>query len=147
MRNFIALTIAGLLVLAVSATAIAHSDSGWGHMGNSGHMGYRGHMDTYDNSRNDQGWMHRGYDGGYGQGRGYCWNNQTADERVGVTSADQARAEVEEYLSTSRNPNLKTGEITEKENSFEVDIVTKDGSLADKWIVEKQTGRLYPAYR
>ena len=44
------------------------------------------------------------------------------------------------------NPNLKLGKIEEKDNGFEVDIVTKNNSLVDKILVDKNTGWMRSAY-
>jgi hypothetical protein len=55
-----------------------------------------------------------------------------------MLSADQAKALVEQHIGS--NPNLKAGKVTEKDGNYEVDIVTKDGSLVDKIQVNKQTG-------
>ena len=43
-----------------------------------------------------------------------------------------------------RNPNLKLGKIREKETAFEVEIVTKDGSLVNRIFVDKRTGMMVP---
>ena len=43
--------------------------------------------------------------------------------------------------------NLKVGKVTEAGRDFMVEIVTQDGSLANKVYVEKRTGRVVPAYR
>ncbi len=59
-------------------------------------------------------------------------------------SADQAKALVEQHISG--NPNLKAGKVTPKEGFYEVDIVTKDGSLVDKIQVNKQTGWFRSVY-
>ncbi len=59
---------------------------------------------------------------------------------------DDARSVVEKYLTSTRNPNLKLGKITEREDVFEAEIVTKDGSLVDKVIVDKSNGWMRPAY-
>jgi hypothetical protein len=59
-------------------------------------------------------------------------------------SADQAKAMVEQHISG--NPNLKAGKVTEKNGAYEVDIVTKDGSLVDKIQVSKQTGWFRSVY-
>ena len=58
---------------------------------------------------------------------------------------DGARTVVENYLQSTRNPNLKLGKITEQGDAFEAEIVTKDGSLVDKLLVEKSTGWMHPA--
>ncbi|MEJ2226459.1 MAG: hypothetical protein P8X49_15130 [Syntrophobacterales bacterium] len=59
-------------------------------------------------------------------------------------SADQAKAMVEQQIGG--NPNLKAGKVTEKDGAYEVDIVTKDGSLVDKIQVNKQTGWFRSVY-
>ena len=56
-----------------------------------------------------------------------------------------ARAVVENYLQSTRNPNLKLGKITEQGVAFGAEIVTKDGSLVDKLLVDKSTGWIHPA--
>ncbi|MGD9310816.1 MAG: hypothetical protein PVG51_16865 [Desulfosarcina sp.] len=59
---------------------------------------------------------------------------------------EEAKQQVEEMLDRSRNPNLKSGNIEEKEKFFVVEIVTQDGSLADKIEVDKETGMMRSAY-
>lgn len=59
-------------------------------------------------------------------------------------SADQARAMVEQHISG--NPNLKVGTVTPKDDAYEVDIITKEGSLVDKIQVNKQTGWFRSVY-
>mgnify|MGYP001822358353 CR=1 FL=1 len=56
-----------------------------------------------------------------------------------------ARTVVENYLQSTRNPNLKLGKITEQGDAFEAEIVTKDGSLVDKLLVDKSTGWIHLA--
>jgi len=64
----------------------------------------------------------------------------------GPMSEDQAKAEVEQYLKSTRNPNLKLGKIEEKDGAYEVEIVTKDGSLVDKVLVSKSNGSISSIY-
>lgn len=59
-------------------------------------------------------------------------------------SADQAKAMVAQQISG--NPNLKVGQVEEKDGNYEVSIVTKDGSLVDKVQVNKQTGWFRSTY-
>ncbi|MGC2433935.1 MAG: hypothetical protein WA433_09140 [Desulfobaccales bacterium] len=78
-----------------------------------------------------------------GQGGWYCpWMNQQGGAPVAKPgqplSADQAKALVEQDIRA--NPNLKAGKVIEKDDAYEVDVVTKDGSLVDKIQVNKQTG-------
>jgi hypothetical protein len=46
----------------------------------------------------------------------------------------------------SRNPNLKVGKIEDKGGYFEAEITTNDGSLVDKLLVDKDTGRMRSVY-
>jgi hypothetical protein len=60
---------------------------------------------------------------------------------------DQAKQILENYLRSTRNPNLKLGDVKDEGSYFEGDIVTKKGgSLADKLAVDKDTGWLHPVY-
>jgi hypothetical protein len=90
------------------------------------------------------------YDGGYGRragttGPGYESRRpyQQAQEPLNETDA---KAMVDEYVNSTRNPNLKVGEIKEKGSSFEAEILTKDGSLVDKIAIDKNTGWMRSAY-
>ena len=92
------------------------------------------------------GMMGRGYGGygmGPGQGRGYRGHYQQLSKPL---NKEQARQEVENYLNSTRNPNLKVGKIEEKGNQYEVDVVTKEGALVDKILIDKSTGRMRSAY-
>ncbi|MFZ7111014.1 MAG: hypothetical protein ACOWYE_04965 [Desulfatiglandales bacterium] len=60
---------------------------------------------------------------------------------------DDAKELVEDYLKSTRNPNLKVGEVEDHGPGFEVAIVTKDGSPVDKVLVDKETGRMDSIYR
>ena len=44
------------------------------------------------------------------------------------------------------NPNLKMGEITEKEDVYVGEIVTRDGSLVEKLVVDKSSGWMKREY-
>ncbi len=57
-----------------------------------------------------------------------------------------AKAVLENYLQSTRNPNLKLGKITEKGNYFEAEILTKEDSLVDKIVVDKFTGWMRSIY-
>jgi plastocyanin len=60
---------------------------------------------------------------------------------------DQAKQVLENYLRSTRNPNLKLGDMKDEGSYFEGDIVTKkEGSLADKLAVDKDTGWIHPLY-
>ena len=63
-----------------------------------------------------------------------------------MDKAETAAEIVAGRLEDTGNPNLKVGKVTEAGRDFEVEIVTKDGSLANKVFVEKATGRIIPAF-
>jgi len=101
-----------------------------------------------------RGWGMMGYDRGpgmmrrgYGMGPGYGWGGGPQYRRSSKPlDKDQAKQEVEDYLKSTRNPNLRVGKIEEKGNDYEVDIETKGGALADKLLVDKDTGWMRSAY-
>jgi hypothetical protein len=53
---------------------------------------------------------------------------------------------VESRLKSSRNPNLKLGEIEDKVDYFEAEVRTKNDALVDKLIIDKETGRMRSVY-
>lgn len=46
----------------------------------------------------------------------------------------------------TRNPNLKVGKVTDRDTYFEVEILTKEDSFADKLAVDKNTGWMRSIY-
>ena len=88
-----------------------------------------------------------GYGRGYGMmGPGYGYNQQYQQPQRTITEKD-AKGIVENYLNSTRNPNLKLGKIKDEGSAFEVDIVTKgNGSLVDKILVNKNTGWVRSVY-
>lgn len=127
-RRTILVTMLTLSLLVVGFGLVqAHSgyDRGWGHMmGGYGH----GHMMGY---------------GTYGSNA--CWS---APERN--VSGDITLEKAEEIVSfnlSRTNDRLKVGKITETEDGFEVQVVTKKGeALVDRLLVEHDTGRIYRLY-
>lgn len=138
MKKLTALTVAGLLTIGFTVSAIAHG-GGWGRSRS------RDFRERYSDDYRPGNHMGYGMGYGYGHGPGYCWTNPADLDRV--TSADEAKDEVEAFLGIRKNPNLKAGKVVEKDDVFEVEILTKEDSLADKLIVEKGSGRIFPAYR
>ena len=57
-----------------------------------------------------------------------------------------AEQQVKNMLEASRNPNLKVGEITVEGENFQVEVLTKDGALVDKLMVDKDTGAMRSIY-
>ena len=91
---------------------------------------------------------------GYGMGPGmmgygYGYNQQYQTPRTPQTPIKEkdAKGIVENYLNSTRNPNLKLGKVKDEGYAFEVDIVTKNNnSLVDKVLVDKNTGWLRSVY-
>lgn len=131
-----ALTAVVAVVLVGGLASIAAAGGSWG----------RGYMMGDRDYAPGQHMYGRDYDT-RGYGPGYCWGyGDRFRESSGLETADQAAEIVGAYLRDTGNPNLQVGKVTESGRDFQVEIVTKDGSLADKVLVEKATGRIFPAY-
>lgn len=76
---------------------------------------------------------------GYGYGPQYQQPQKLLEEK-------EAKAILENYLRSTRNPNLKLGKINEQGNYFEAEITTKEGSLVDKILVDRYTGWIRSIY-
>jgi hypothetical protein len=99
----------------------------------------------------DSGMMGGGYGMGSGMmGPGYGPSPQYPDNQQHQLQKpiDKAQAEtmVKNYLQSTSDPNLKLGKITDQGSSFLADILTRDNSLADKILVDKNTGAMRSAY-
>ena len=53
---------------------------------------------------------------------------------------------VENYIQSTRNPNLKAGKIEDTGDAFKAQIVTKDNSLVEEVLIDKRSGDMRPAY-
>jgi hypothetical protein len=135
------------------------SGMGWGQGNGSQYQG---------GSRNDpngnSGYGNNGYGmgpgmmgGGYGMGQGMMgpgygsepsrqFPNGGQQQPQQPIDKAQARSMVENYLQSTGNPNLKLGKLTDDGSSFEADIVTKDNSMVDKILVDKNSGAMRSAY-
>lgn len=94
------------------------------------------------------GMMNRGYGMGgqqYGPPYGPQYGPQYQQPPRNMEEED-VRVMLENYLKSTRNPNLKLGKIQEKDSVFEAEILTKDGSLVDKIAVDKATGWMRSVY-
>ena len=124
---------------------------GPGMMGSRGYGGGR-------NYRMEPGMMGPGYEMGPGmmspgwRGRGMGparrepgSGRQPLQERRQLEEKD-ARSIVENYIRSTQNPNLELGKIKDAGNVFEAEIVTKDKSLVDKVLVDKNNGWMRSAY-
>lgn len=111
-----------------------------GMMGSGGYRGFGMGPDTmhYGGSR-DYGMHPRSMDRSEENGPHY--RQHQAD--LGRKGAERI---FEDYLSSRHNPYLKLGEIKDEGSSFEVDVLTRDNSLVNKLIVDKDSGRMRSAY-
>ena len=92
---------------------------------------------------------------GYGMGPGYGgpphgdFGYGSPDYRQQLSKPlgeSEAKKLLQDYLDNTRNSNLTLGPITDKGTYFEAQIVTRNGSLVDKIIVNKKTGVMHSAY-
>ena len=89
---------------------------------------------------------------GYGMGPGYGYPNAPGyqgpqyQQPAEPLKKKDAEKLLNNYLQSTRNPNLKLGKIEDKGDSFEAEIETKNGDLVDKIIVDKKTGGMHSAY-
>ena len=82
---------------------------------------------------------------GPGYGRGYGFDPRYQQPQKPMEEGDAKRL-VENYLSATRNPNLKLGDIKDKGSVYEVEILTKEDSLVDKVAIDKYSGRMHSNY-
>ncbi len=88
--------------------------------------------------------MGPGMMGGYfGTGRGYGQQYPLIDRAI---DAKEAEAMMNDYLKSSRNPNLKLGKIKDVGKAFEAEILTKKNDLVDRVHIDKTTGYIRSAY-
>jgi len=86
-----------------------------------------------------------GMGGGMMGGRGYGYGQPYAQPGKPLEMKD-AKAMMEDYIKSTRNPNLKLGKIKDKVDTFEAEILTKNNALVDKVLINKQTGQMSSAY-
>jgi hypothetical protein len=79
--------------------------------------------------------MMQGYGPGYGP-RGDVQGNQTLN-----LSTDDVKNRMERWLAARDNPRLKIGEVKEKDaDSITAEVVTKENSLVERFIIDRHTG-------
>ena len=155
-RKAILITVLSL-TLVVAGSGLVHARGGWnGNCGNNQGQGMMGYGfggavdcggpqsgDCYN--RGGRSW--RGGDCGNQAGDcnnrgGRNWRGGNRAQISADITMDEARGLVENRVS--RNPYLKVGNVTENENGFEVQVVTKDGEkLVNRLQVDKEAGRIY----
>ena len=87
---------------------------------------------------------------GWGMGMNPSWSdgdNPQQSHRPMRPLAEKDAAEiVENYIQSTRNPNLKAGKIEDTGDAFKAQIVTKDNSLVEEVLIDKRSGDMRPAY-
>ena len=91
------------------------------------------------------GMMGPGYQG-YGPRYGSPSGPQQYQQPQKPLEEKDVKAMLENYVQSTRNPNLKVGKITAKDTYFEAEIRTKDNALVDTIIVDKNTGWMRSTY-
>jgi rubrerythrin len=88
--------------------------------------------------------------GGYGYGRGpgmmgpgYGSQFRNSGKPIDLK---EAKAMMNDYLKSSKNPNLKLGEIKDIGKTFETEIRTRNNALVDRILIDKETGYIRSAY-
>ena len=92
------------------------------------------------------GGMMGGY--GYGMGPGMMGPGYGPQYQAGgkPVNLKEAEAMMNDYLKSSRNPNLKLGKIKDIGNAFEAEIRTRNNDLVDRIHIDKATGNIRSAY-
>jgi hypothetical protein len=78
-----------------------------------------------------------------GDARQYGPQNQQLQRPL---DKNDARGMAENYLKSTKNPNLHLGKIEDKGDAFEANVLTKNNSLVDKILIDKNTGSMRSAY-
>ena len=126
------------ILLVRSPFGLYAMDSGF--MNSSDYNGYDmgpGMMRYGDNKNYDKHWGIM--DRGDGNGSPYCQNQTSLDQKA-------AERELKDYIASRHNPNFRLGTIKDEGSFFEADLLTKDNSLVEKLIVDKNTGRVHSAH-
>ena len=108
----------------------------------------QGMMDRGHGMMGRGGMMHQGSDLGRGYGPQYGPKDEPQyKQSQKPMEKNDAKGILENYLRSTRNPNLKLGKIEDKGPVFEAEIVTKkEGALVDKIAVDKFSGWMRSVY-
>lgn len=141
----LAVALAGAM-LSYQSPVSAQPYGGPGMMGGGYGPGY-GHMGGYGPGM--MGGWHGGYGPGMMQGNGYgpgygpgCDRRAEAQGNQSLNlTTDDVKSRVERWLARQGNPRLQLGEVKEKDaDTITADVVTKDNSLVQRFIVDRHTG-------
>jgi hypothetical protein len=79
----------------------------------------------------------------YGPGAGPPWSTGWRDLNL---STDHVKTNMERWLAWQGNPRLKVGDVKEKDaDTIMADIVTKDNSLVQRFVVGRHNGYFRPS--
>ncbi len=80
---------------------------------------------------------------GYGPGLGPAWNVGGRDLNL---STDNVKTYIERWLAWQGNPRLKVGDVKDRDtDTIVADIVTKDNSLVQRFVVNRHNGYFRPS--
>jgi hypothetical protein len=138
------LIVAGLALLLAGGVWVSRSSAqgyGWGMMGGNGpgyHMGSGGAGGGPGSGQ----WQCPGFAGRDGYGPGMMLRYGRGDSRDDLKlTTDDVKTRMERWLKQRDNPRLKLGDVKEKDaDSITVDVVTKDNSLVERFVVDRHTG-------
>jgi hypothetical protein len=85
----------------------------------------------------------RGWDRGFGPGmmQGYGRRGDAPGTQNLNLTTDDVKTRVERWLTWRGNSRLKVGEVKEKDaDTITADVVTKENSLVERFIVDRRTG-------
>jgi|SRR3990172_3273755 len=88
--------------------------------------------------------------GGPSTMRGYGWGTMGARWNSGwpgrTLSTDDVKTYLERWIAWQRNSRLKVGEVKEKDaDTIVADVVTRDNSLVQRFLVNRQSGYFQPS--
>jgi Rubrerythrin len=89
--------------------------------------------------------MGPGMMGGYGSGMGRSYRRQSQPTGKSI-DAKEAEAIMNDYLKSTRNPNLKLGKVKDTGRAFEAEILMQKNDLVDRILIDKETGYIRSAY-
>jgi hypothetical protein len=123
-----------VLMLGYAALVAPYSGGGWWRMG-PGMMSGPAPWGGYGPG------MMQGYM--YGPGRGPGWNAGWRDLNL---STDNVKSNIEHWLAWQGNPRLQVGDVKEKDaDTIVADIVTKDNSLVQRFVINRHNGYFRPS--
>lgn len=89
--------------------------------------------------------MMQGYGQGYGPGYGMGPGRYGQQDNLNL-STDDVKNYLERWIAIQGNPRLKVGDVKEKDaDTIEADIVTKDNSLVQRFVVNRHNGFYRPS--